>query len=323
MPGYLLHKQKSQVIEQTNKNEKFLPKLKYELKKNRMIYIMLTPVILFYIIFHYWPMYGVVIAWKNYMPHLGILNSPWIGWVNFEAFFNSYYFGRLFRNTFTLNILELIFGFPAPIILALLLNEIRVGAFKRTVQTISYLPHFISNIVIAGMLIDFLSYDGLINTLLSAFGFEETGWLLKASAFRTIYIASDIWKTIGWGSIVYLAALSNVDVELYNAAIVDGANRFQRLLHITIPGILPTIVIMLILRLGNMSSIGPEKIILLYNPLTYETADVISTFVYRRGILQQDYSFSTAVGLFNSVINVFFLITANTISRHVTETSLW
>ncbi len=321
MGDHLSHTQKN--IIQTNEKQKFLPKLRYELKKNRMVYIMLIPVILFYIIFHYVPMYGVIIAWKEYMPHLGIFNSPWVGWINFEAFFGSYYFQRLFRNTFALNILDLIFGFPAPIILALLLNEVNDGLFKRTVQTVSYLPHFISNIVIAGMLVDFLSYDGLINIILSAFGVEKTSWLLKAGSFRTIYVASDIWKTIGWGSIVYLASLSNIDLELYNAAIVDGANRFQRALHITIPGILPTVVIMLILRLGNMSSIGPEKIILIYNPLTFETSDVISTFVYRRGILQQDYSFSTAVGLFNSVVNIIFLVAANTMSRRVTETSLW
>lgn len=203
------------------------------------------------------------------------------------------------------------------------MNELKDGWFKRSVQTVSYLPHFISTVVICGLLVDFLAPDGLINSVLALFGVESTAWLRVPEAFRTIYIASGIWQSVGWGSIIYLAALSNIDPQLYEAAIIDGASRWKQVCHITIPGILPTIVIMFILRMGSILSVGAEKIILLYNPTTYETADVISSFVYRRGLLENDYSFSTAVGLFNSVINCIFLITANALSRRVSETSLW
>jgi len=236
---------------------------------------------------------------------------------------SEYYFFRLLRNTFLLNLYGLIFSFPAPIILALLLNELKVEWFKRTVQTISYLPHFISTVVICGMLVNFLSPEGLINTLLGILGVEPKAWLRVPEAFRIIYVGSGIWQEVGWGSIIYLAALSNIDPQLYEAATIDGANRWQKMWHITIPGIIPTIIIMFILRMGSMLSVGAEKVILLYNPTIYEVADVISTFVYRRGLMENDYSFSAAVGLFNSVINFMFLIIANTISRRVSESSLW
>lgn len=301
----------------------FSAKLKKEWKKNYFIYLILLPVVLYYIIFHYVPMYGIIIAWKKYIPMKGILGSPWVGWANFTAFFKSYYFARLLKNTFVISFYGMIFGFPAPIIFALMLNELKDGAFKRISQTITYLPHFISEVIICGMLVDFLSPDGCINTVLSIFGVEPTAWLQQAGAFRTIFVSSGIWQGLGWGSIMYLAALSNVNTELYDAAFMDGANRFQRLLNVTIPGILPTIIIMFILRLGHLLSVGAEKVILLYNPNTYVTADVISSFVYRRGLLDADYSFTTAIGLFNSVINFIFLIAANYLSRKTSETSLW
>ncbi len=294
-----------------------------EWKKNYYIYMILIPVVVYYVLFHYLPMYGVIIAWKRFTPLGGIWSSPWVGWTNFNNFFKSYYFFRLIKNTVLINVYDILFSFPAPIILALLLNEIKDGAFKRVSQTISYLPHFISTVIVCGMLVDFLASDGFISTVLSFVGVTPTSWLRVPGAFRTIFVGSGIWQHVGWGSIVYLAALTSVDPQLYDAAVIDGANRWQRLLNVTIPGIIPTIIIMFILRLGQMMSVGAEKVILLYNPTTYVTGDVISSFVYRRGLLENDYSFSTAVGLFNSVINFSFLLTANALSRKVSETSLW
>mgnify|MGYP000061153567 CR=1 FL=1 len=305
------------------KPSRFLSQWRKEWKKNYFIYLILLPIVLYYIAFHYLPMYGVTIAWKRFTPSKGIWGSTWVGWTNFMSFFKSYYFWRLLKNTLLINFYELLFGFPAPIILALLLNEIKDGLFKRAAQTISYLPHFISTVIICGMLVDFLSTDGLVNSILSVIGVSPNAWLRVPEAFRAIYVGSGIWQGVGWGSIIYLASLSNVDPQLYDAAFIDGANRWKRLWNVTIPSILPTIIIMLILRLGHIMSVGAEKIILLYNPTTYVTADVISSFVYRRGLLESDYSFSTAVGLFNSVINYTFLFIANAISRRVSETSLW
>lgn len=291
--------------------------------RNKYIYLILLPTLIWYIIFEYGPMYGVQIAFKNFEPGKGIWGSPWVGFKHFISFFDSYYFGRLIRNTLLLKIYQLIFAFPAPIILALLLNEVRNSAFKRTVQTVTYLPHFISTVVICGIILDFLSMDGLINNLLSMIGIDPIPFMLKPEWFRTVYITSGIWQGIGWNSIIYLAALSNIDPQLYEAATIDGASRFKQMWHITLPGILPTIAILFILEIGQMMKVGADKILLLYNPATYETADVISTFVYRKGILQMSYSYSAAIDLFNSIINLILLTTANTLSRRLTETSLW
>ncbi|HHV95895.1 MAG TPA: sugar ABC transporter permease [Clostridiaceae bacterium] len=294
-----------------------------DFKKNKMIYLLAVPVLAYYIIFHYGPMYGVIIAFKNFTPARGILGSPWVGFRWFQEFFSSYYFGRLLRNTLLINIYSLIFSFPAPIFLALLLNELRNQKFKKVVQTISYLPHFISLVVICGMIVNFTARDGILNDIIAFFGGERTTMLLRPELFRTIYVASGIWQGVGWGSIIYLAALAGIDIELYQAAVIDGANRWHQVWHVTLPGILPTIVILLIMRIGSLMSVGYEKIILLYNSSIYETADVISTFVYRKGLLEANYSYSSAVGLFNSVINFLLLIIANWISRKVNETSLW
>lgn len=299
---------------------KFLMK---DLKKYKYIYIMAIPVMVYYILFCYWPMYGAQIAFKDFSPGTGIWGSPWVGFRNFLDFFKGLYFFRVIRNTILINTYGLLFGFPASIILALLINELRSKLFKKAVQTISYLPHFISIMVICGMIIDFTTKNGLVNDIITAFGGSRSSLLLKPEFFRTIYISTDIWQSIGWGSIIYLAALTGIDPQFYEASIIDGASRWKQLWHITIPGIAPTIIIMLILRIGQMMNVGFEKIILLYNPNTYETADVISSYVYRKGLLDFSYSFSTAVGLFNSVINFTLLIAANTISRHVNETSLW
>lgn len=310
------------MAERHNKN-KFSYKVVKDFKKNKYVYLILLPVVLFYIVFHYIPMYGAVIAFKDFKPGLGIIGSPWIGIQYFKDFLSSYYFWRLFKNTIAISGYSLLIGFPAPIIFALLINEIRHSKFKKTIQTITYLPHFISTIIICGLIVDFTGTDGIINDFIVLLGGGRSNLLIRPELFRTIYISSGIWTGLGWGSIIYLAALSSIDPTLYEAAVIDGAGRWKQTLHVTIPGISPTIVILLILQIGSLMSVGWEKIILLYNPLTYETADVISSFVYRRGLVNFDYSYSAAVGLFNSIINFALLITANTISKKVNETSLW
>ncbi|WP_105614855.1 ABC transporter permease [Vallitalea okinawensis] len=291
--------------------------------RNRSLYLMVLPVIAYFIIFKYIPMYGASIAFKNYSPGLGIMGSPWIGLDHFVRFFNSVSFWRVLKNTFLLSLYSLLWGFPAPIILALLLNELKVKRFKNSVQTITYLPHFISLVVIIGLLKDFSITDGLFNDIIVLLGGERMPLLQKPEFFRTLYISSGIWQEIGWGSIIYLAALAGIDEQLYEAAMIDGANRWKQTLHVTLPGISSTIVILLILRIGRLLSVGFEKIILMYNPATYEVADVISTYVYRVGLLEFSWSYSTAIGLFNSVLNFTLLIAANKISKKFSESSLW
>jgi putative aldouronate transport system permease protein len=297
--------------------------MKRDIIRNRYIYLMLLPVLAYDIVFHYGPMYGLQIAFKDYGLRDGIWGSPWIGFDHFENFFGNYYFWRLMRNTLLINIYELLFAFPASIVLALLLNEIRIGLFKRMVQTISYLPHFISIVVVVGMMVDFFARDGLVNSVLRMLGLEPIAFLQEPGWFRFMYVSSGIWQGIGWGSIIYLAAMANIDPALYDAARMDGAGRWKQTLHITIPGIMPTIVILLILNMGSMLSVGSEKIILMYNPMTYETADVISTYVYRKGILGADFGYSAAVGLFNSIISFILITLANTVSKRVSEHKLW
>ncbi len=299
------------------------PKIAKDFARNRYIYLMLVPVVLYYLIFHYGPMYGAVIAFQDFNPIKGIGGSKWIGFENFTEFFNGVFFLRLIRNTLAINVLDLIFHFPAPILLALLLNEITSPRFKRTVQTITYMPHFISLVVVVGMMVDFFARDGLINNLLAVLGIVPVSFMQRADWYWTLFVGSAIWQSIGWGSIIYLAAITNIDPTLYEAATVDGASRFRQLIYITLPGILPTILILLILRVGNMMTVGYEKTLLMYNPLTYETADVISTYVYRKGVLNTDYSFSAAVGLFNSVINFALLLLANRAIKRVSETGLF
>lgn len=294
-----------------------------DVKRNRYIYLMLAPVVAYYLVFHYMPMYGAQIAFRQFSPGKGIWGSPWVGLEHLRSFIKGFYFSRLVRNTLLISVLELLFAFPAPIILALLLNEVRWSVFKRAVQTITYMPHFVSLVVVVGIMVDFLARDGLINNLLGSLGATATPFLQEPDWFRGLYVGSGIWQNVGWGSIVYLAALANIDPTLYEAAMVDGAGRFRQLWHITLPGIAPTIIILLILRIGNMMNVGYQKVILMYNPLTYETADVIRSYVYRKGILEFNFGYSAAVGLFNSVINFGLVILANNISRRVNETSLW
>lgn len=284
---------------------------------------MILPVIIYYILFHYKPMYGAIIAFKDFSPLLGIERSPWVGFKHFKDFFNGYYFWRILRNTIVISLNSLLFGFPAPIIFALLLNELRNQRFKRIVQTVTYMPHFISLVVICGMIKEFTMSTGVIPDILSYFGFQKTNLLDKPHLFVPIYVISGIWQEVGWESIIYLAALASIDPELYEAAAIDGAGRWKQLWNVTLPGIVPTIMILLVLRIGRLLSVGHEKIILLYNPAIYETADVISSFVYRKGLQEFNWSYSAAVGMFNSVINLFLLVMANRFSRKISESSLW
>ena len=307
----------------TKERESFWIQVKKDWKRNRSLYLMVLPVILFYILFHYKPMYGALIAFQDYNPRLGFSGSEWVGFDQFNRFFTSPYFGRLVKNTLLLSVYGILFGFPAPIILALLLNELRAKRFKKTVQTITYLPHFISLVVVTGIIKDFTQSTGLINDIIVMFGGERSSLIQNPALYRTIYIVSDIWQGIGWGSIIYLSALSGVDQQLYEAASIDGAGRWKQLIHVTLPGIAPTIVIMLIMRMGQLLGTGYEKTILLYNEATYETADVIASYIYRVGILERNWSYSTAIGLFNAVINLALLIVTNKISKRVSETSLW
>lgn len=297
--------------------------IKKDYKKNKWLILMALPVVAWYILFHYVPMYGVIIAFKQFSPVKGIWDSSWVGLKHFHDFFNSISAWRVIRNTLLINFYQLIFAFPAPIILALLLNEVKGKYFKKTIQTVTYLPHFVSTVVICGMIIDFFAKSGLINDIIAYFGGSRTIFLVEAGWFRTIYVGTGIWQGVGWGSIIYLAALTAIDTELYEAVTIDGAGRWKQFVHITLPGIAPTIVILLIMSIGRMMSEGYEKVILLYNPSTYETADIISSYVYRRGLVEANYSFSAAVGLFNSIVNLILIVTANYASRKVNETSLW
>lgn len=295
-----------------------------QVQRDKYLFLLIAPVIIYYVIFHYIPMYGVVIAFENFSPTKGILRSPWVGFKWFEQFFQSFYFFRIMRNTLLLNVYNLLWGFPVPIIFALLLNEVRSAVYKRAVQTVSYLPHFISVVISVGIVVGFLSpTNGIVNMAIKSFGFDAINFMSDPKWFRTIYITTDIWQEFGWGSIIYLAALTSIDPVMYEASKIDGANRWQQLVHITLPSLAPTIIILFILRTGRIMSVGFEKIILLYNPSTYETADVISSFTYRRGLLSAEYSFGAAVGLFNSVINFIMLVSVNKISKKVSETSLW
>ena len=302
------------------------PKKQGFLKKlgaSKYLVLLMLPGLIYYLVFHYLPMYGIVIAFTNYKGG-ALPGSSFVGFKWFTEFFNSFYFGRLLGNTLILSLYNLIFSFPIPIIFALALNEMRCRPFKRVVQTVSYLPHFISVVVIVGMLRTMLSpTDGVINNLIRANGGNAINFFGNSQYFRPLYIGSGVWQTFGWNSIIYLAALTNADPSLYEAARIDGANRWQQLLHVSIPCILPTMIILLIMQLGRTMSVGYEKIILMYEPATYEVADVISTYVYRRGILNGQYSFATAIGLFNSVINMVLLIAVNTVSRRISEVSLW
>ncbi|MBQ3055789.1 MAG: sugar ABC transporter permease [Oscillospiraceae bacterium] len=294
-----------------------------EFKKNKYLFILSIPTILCLILFYYLPMYGLVIAFQDYKPFLGIMGSKWVGFDQFSRFFNYAFFWRILKNTLLLSVYNLLWGFPAPIILALLLNEVRNQKFKKFVQTVSYMPHFYSTVVVCGLVTMFLApTGGLITRALSVFGISHN-FLADARWFRTLYIASSLWQSTGWGTIIYLAALTNVDPQLYEAAYVDGASRWRCLWSITIPSIAPTIITLLIMNIGSMINVGFERAFLLQTPATYETSEIIATYVYKAGIVNNSFSYGSAVGLFNSVISLILIITANKISAKVSETSLW
>lgn len=288
------------------------------------MYLLILPVAVYYIIFHYIPMYGVQIALKDFIASKGITGSPWVGFEHFERFFNSYYFWRLIGNTLGIGLYELAVGFPIPILLALMINEVRSSLFRRTVQTVTYAPHFLSTVVMVGMILIFLSpQHGMVNQLLGLFGIEPIAFMTEPEWFKTVYVLSGVWQQMGWSSIIYLAALTGIDPQLHEAAKADGASRLRRIWHINIPGILPTIIILLILNMGSVLSVGFEKIFLMQNDLNLESSDVIATYVYRSGIVGAQYSFSAAVGLFNSIVNFILLVSVNSVARRIGETSLW
>lgn len=294
-----------------------------DFRRHWPVYLLILPTVIFYIIWCYGPLYGIIIAFNDFAPKKGILGSNWVGLRWFRDFFRGPFAFRTIRNTLLINIYNLLIGFPAPIILALMLNEMRSIRYKRVVQTVTYMPYFISLVVLCGILKDFSSTDGLFGTLMQNAGMTPVNLLGDAQYFRSMYIGSELWQKLGWDSIIFLSALAGIDQELYEAATIDGASRWKQILHVTLPGIMPTISILLILRVGSMMSVGYEKIILLYNGLTYETGDVISSYVYRKGIIEADFSFSTAVNLFNSIINFALVVFANRVSAALTETSLW
>lgn len=302
----------------------FMARLKVDMRRNWQLYLLVIPVLLYYVIFCYKPMYGALIAFQDYNPlNASILDNEWVGFKHFVDFFQGRYFGRLIKNTLTVSLASTIFGFPIPIIFAILLNEIKNRKFTRVVQTVSYMPHFISIVVVCSMILSFTNAGGFINTLAQHFGYNGKPMLSNPSLFVPIYVISGIWQGMGWDSILYIAALSGIDQELYEAASIDGANRLHKVFHITLPGLAPTIVIMFIMRMGSLMNVGYEKIILLYSPITYSTGDVISSYVYRMGIEHMNYSFSTAVGLFNSAINILLLLITNWVSKKVSSTSLF
>lgn len=288
------------------------------------LYLFVLPTLIYLALFQYAPMYGIQLAFKYYNPADGIWNSPWIGFENFERLFGSYYFLRLIRNTVFLNLYNLVVGFPFPILLALIMNELRNEKFKKGVQTALYAPHFVSVVVVVGILQCFFNTsNGLVNLTLKALGMEEVPFLASADIFPSLYVFSGLWQNAGWNSIIYIAALAGVDPQLHEAAQIDGASRFKRIIHINIPSLLPTATILFILEAGKMMNVGFEKVFLMQNAMNKETAEVISTFVYTQGLVNMEYGFSTAVGLFNNVINIALLLIFNAISKKVNESSLF
>ena len=294
------------------------------MRRQWQLYLFLLLPVAFVVIFNYVPMYGIVLAFKNYRPNKGILGSPWAGMKYFNQFFNSPNFLLLLKNTLILSVYSLLAGLPIPILLALCLNEVHVSSFKKTVQMVTYAPYFISTVVMVGMLIQLMSVrTGFFNKLIQAVGGTPVDFMAVPSLFRTIYVFSGVWQGMGYSAVIYIAALSNVDPQLYEAAIIDGVNRFQKIIHIDVPAILPTIILMLIMALGNVMSIGAEKVYLMQNNLNLSTSEIISTYVYKIGLINGQFSLSTAVGLFNSVINFILIVTVNTIARRLGDTSLW
>ncbi|MDD6878366.1 MAG: ABC transporter permease subunit [Clostridiaceae bacterium] len=294
------------------------------LKRDKFLFLLLIPALLYYTIFFYIPIGGIVIAFKDYVPGHGVYGGEWVGLKWFIQFFESVFAKRLIRNTILINLYSILFGFPVPILFAICVTEIRNMKVRRTVQTVSYLPHFVSTVAMVGIIKNLLALDdGLVNNLIALFGGQRVNFLMDPAAYRTIYVGSGIWQSFGFDSIIYIAAIMGVDPSLYEAGKIDGIGKFQEARYITLPMISQTIIILFILRLGSIMNVGFEKTFLLYNESVYETADVIGTYVYRKGIQSNSFSFSAAVGLFNSAINFLFVFGANWISRKTTQMSLW
>ncbi|MET9440985.1 ABC transporter permease subunit [Streptomyces sp. NPDC006610] len=297
--------------------------LRRTLRRDWQLYSLVVLPLLFFLVFRYLPMIGNVIAFRRFEPGGSIFGEEWVGLRYVEMFLSDPTFWQVFRNTLWLGGLTLVFCFPIPIVLALLLNEVRRRSLKRFVQSVSYLPHFLSIVIVAGITLQMLATDGPVNHVLGWFGHEPIRFIQEPEWFRTIYVGSEIWQTAGWGTILYLAALTTIDEDLYEAARIDGANRWQQIWHVTLPGIRPTMITLLILNIGTFLAVGFEKVLLLYNPLTYPTADVISTYLYRTGVESNSFSYAAAIGLFEAVIGLFLIISANQLSRRTVGTSLW
>ncbi len=297
--------------------------IKKSVLKDWDLYLLISPVLIYYIIFHYAPMYGIQIAFKNFSPGRGILGSPWVGIKYFTRFFNSFYFERVITNTITISAYSIAAGFICPVLLGLMLNEVTAIRYKKTLQTITYAPYFLSTVVMVGMIVNLFGTNGIVNNVMKLLEIEQIDFMVKPQYFKNLYVWSGVWQSTGWGSIIYLAALSGIDPELHEAAKIDGAGRFRRIWHINIPGIMPTMTILLILSVGGIMNVGFEKIFLMQNDINLEASDVISTYVYRVGLLGAEYSFSAAVGLFNSVINFIILLTVNRIAKKIGSSSLF
>ena len=306
-----------------NKKVHYAPLQNGMLRSNAALYVMLIPLLVYLLLFVYKPMWGLQIAFKDYSLFGGLSDSAWVGFDNFKTFLTGPYFGRLLKNTILIGFYGLLFGFPAPIILAILLNEVRNLTYKKTVQTMFYLPYFVSTVVVAGIITNLLAPSGLVNVVLQKMGFESIYFMSDPKYFRSIYTIMGIWQNCGYTAVIYMAALAGIDMEQYEASRIDGAGKWKQIWHITLPGIMPTVVVMLIMSCGSLNNVGAETIILLYQPSTYETADVISSYVFRIGMTEGDYGMATAVGLFNSVVGLIFVALANTISKRVSEYSLW
>ncbi|GMA27401.1 ABC transporter permease [Arenivirga flava] len=293
------------------------------IRRDWQLYTLVLLPLAFFLIFRYLPMAGNVIAFRRFQPGGSIFGEEWVGLRYVEMFLNDPTFWNVFGNTLTIGLVSLLIAFPAPIILALLLNEVRTRYFKRFVQTVSYLPHFLSIVIIAGMLLQLLSLEGTVNQVVRAFGGDAVPFMQRPEWFLTVYVSSEVWQTVGWGTILYLAALTQIDQSLYEAARIDGANRWKQTLHVTLPGIRPTMITLLILNIGTFMAVGFEKILLIYNPLTYPTADVIATYLYRVGLESNNFSYAAAIGMFEALIGLTLILSANAISRRVVGTSLW
>lgn len=306
------------------KSKRFIQRLRKDIKKNWILYVMILPVVAYYLIFEYGPMYGIQLAFKDYQIKKGIFGSPWVGLEHFKRFINGYNFWTLIKNTVGISLYSLLVGFPIPIIFALMLNYLRNRYLKKTIQMVSYAPHFISTVVMCGMISIFLKEDtGIFNVIRGMLGLESVAFMAKAEWFKSIYVWSGVWKGMGWNSIIYISALAGVDYQLHEAAIVDGATKIQRIIHVDLPSIKPTIIMLFIMQMGSVMNVGFEKVFLLQNALNLSSSEVISTYVYKMGLINSDYGYSTAIGLFKSVINMVLILSANRLSRWIADESLF